>query len=155
MRLLSIKQFSKKIGLKKQRYHQKLRIDRKYCISISQQGVPAVAAIEKDGIHLISIGDTGFLAYPWVDAMTIKEGAVSEHHALQIAQVLSKIHLINLKAPEISEATIDIYASSKILGVPTDNPFMFRTKMATWVEIYSLGTLDFIGIYSYIVGATL
>jgi hypothetical protein len=66
----------------------------------SQQGVPAVAAIEKDGTHLITIGDTEFLAYPWVNAMAIKEGTVSEHHALQIAQVLSKIHLINLKAPE-------------------------------------------------------
>lgn len=110
----AIKQLSKKIDLTNEDIIKNYELTEYIAHRFSQQGVPAIAAVEKNGTHLISIGSNGFLTYPWVDAMAIKEGAVSEHHALKIAEVLSKIHLINLKVPEISEASVDIYTPSKI-----------------------------------------
>ncbi len=111
----AIKQLSKKIDLTNEDIVKNYELTESIAHRFSQQGIPAIAAIKKNGIHLIPIGDTGFLAYPWVDAMAIKEATVSEYHALQIAEVLSKIHLINLKVPEISEVSVYIYAPSKIL----------------------------------------
>jgi thiamine kinase-like enzyme len=111
----AIKQLSNKIDLKNKDILKNYETTEKIANQFSNLKIPAISAIEKNGIRLIIIDDTGFLVYSWVNARGIKDGVVSEHHALKISEVLSMMHFINLDVPEISENSMDIYTSDKII----------------------------------------
>ena len=44
----------------------------------------------------------GYLVYPWTDAVALEKGIVSETHALKVARLLAKLHLMYINAPVIA-----------------------------------------------------
>lgn len=68
------------------------------------------AACGIDAIHALPVGDTylhvfdgvGYLVYPWTDAVALEKGIVSETHALKVARLLAKMHLVDINAPVIA-----------------------------------------------------
>ncbi|MFO8671957.1 aminoglycoside phosphotransferase family protein [Legionella pneumophila serogroup 1] len=76
--------------------------------------VPAVHAIKTENNYLIFAEDEAFLAYPWIAAKALDKDTVSEVHAVKIAAILAKIHLINLNVPELDSQEFDIHPNEKI-----------------------------------------
>ncbi len=64
--------------------------------SFAAQGVPAIAALNRDGQHVFAVEGSYFLVYPWVDAVALSTETISEPHAVKIAGVLAKIHQLKL-----------------------------------------------------------
>jgi len=76
-------------------------------------GVPAISALEfEQGKHLIESDDATFLVYPWTNAKTLDP--VTSKFAVKIAQILAKMHLINLQIPELEDPTFDVSESDEI-----------------------------------------
>lgn len=42
------------------------------------------------------------------------KGVVTEHHGVKIAEVLARMHLINLEVPEIEEAQFDVHTNDSM-----------------------------------------
>jgi thiamine kinase-like enzyme len=113
----AIKQLSKDMDLTDERVIKNYEVSERIASHFVAHGVPAVSAIEKSGKYLVIIDGTGFLVYPWVDAKALDEHAISENHALKIAQVLAKMHAINLNVPEITNPEFNPITLEQILAL--------------------------------------
>lgn len=109
----AIKQLSKDIKLTEE-VKSNYELTEVIAFRFSQKNIPAVSAMEIAGKHLLEISGTAFLIYPWVDARALDKDTVSEEHALKIAALLSRLHLINLDVPELLEPAFDTHSSEKI-----------------------------------------
>jgi thiamine kinase-like enzyme len=95
----AIKQLSEKLMLEEP-VIKNYELTEHIAASFATLGIPTVSAIEKDGKCLLIIDGTGFLVYPWVEATTLASEAISESHALKMAEKIAKIHLLNLQKAE-------------------------------------------------------
>ncbi len=111
----AIKQLSKDIDLKNEQVIKNYELSEKIASRFSALGIPAVPAIENTGQYLFMGGEIGFLVYPWVDAKALDQHAVSESHALKIAEILAKMHCLNLNEPEITQPEFYTHTNQKIL----------------------------------------
>ena len=111
----AIKQLSKDIDLKNERVIKNYELSEKIASRFSALGIPAVPAIENTGQYLFMGDETGFLVYPWVNAKALDQHAVSESHALKIAEILAKMHCLNLDEPEITQPEFYTHTNQKIL----------------------------------------
>ena len=106
----AVKQLSKDIKLTEE-VKKNYELTENIAFQFSQFDIPAISALEISGKHLYEISGTAFLVYPWVDAKAIDKDMVSEDHALKIAVILAKLHLINLDIPELLEPEFDVHSS--------------------------------------------
>lgn len=111
----AIKQLAPVIDLKSEKILTKYELSEKIAYRFSQQEIQAVSAIQKSGKRLILIDNTGYLVYPWVEGYTLGRGEVSEIHAIKIAEVIAKLHRINLIVPEIADPRVDIHTNESII----------------------------------------
>jgi thiamine kinase-like enzyme len=111
----AIKQLSKDINLKNEQVIKNYELSEKIASRFSALGIPAVHAVKNNSQYIFMIDGTGFLVYPWVDAKALDQHAVSEHHALKIAEILAKMHCLNLDEPEITQPEFYTHTNQKIL----------------------------------------
>ncbi len=111
----AVKQLSKDIALSNQQIIKDYESSEEIAFIFSQNGIPAVSAIKKMAKHVFIIDKTGYLVYPWVEAKALEQHLVSGYHALKMAEILAKIHGLNLNNPEITEPKISIYSKEKII----------------------------------------
>lgn len=111
----AIKQLSKDIDLTNESIINNYNLTEIIASLFSTRGVPVVCALEQLSKYLTIIDGTGFLVYPWIDAKTLDKDVPSEHHALKIAGILAKMHLINLNVPEILKPVFDFHSNAKII----------------------------------------
>ncbi len=112
----AVKQLSKDIDLTDERIIKNYELSEHIALRFALQGIPAIYAMEKSGKYLFMIDDTGFLVYPWVDAKALTPHTVSEVHALKIAAILAKMHLINLAEPRITKPEFYTHTKKKIIA---------------------------------------
>lgn len=79
--------------------------------------IPAIAALELHGNHLIEANDNTFLVYPWCNGVTILNNTVSKPHSLKIAALLAKMHLIDLKVPELPDLKLHSYQPQTLISL--------------------------------------
>ena len=114
----AIKQLSQDIDLTNEAIVKNYNLTEEIAAQFASQGVPAIPAIKQAGKTLTMIESTGFLIYPWVDAKPLHHDTISEPHALKIAKLLAKMHLINLNVPEIAEPEfIDVHSNDYLLDL--------------------------------------
>ena len=111
----AIKQLAPVIDLKNEKVITKYELSEKIAYRFKQQGIQAISAIEKSGNHLIIIENTGYLVYPWVEGYSLGRYEISEPHALKIAEVIAKLHSINMSVPEIETPHVDTHSSDRII----------------------------------------
>ena len=111
----AIKQLSPDIDLANEDIIKNYNLTETINFSFSEHGIPAVCALEQEGKYLTLINGTGFLVYPWVDAEPLHKDMVSEFHALKIAEIIAKMHLINLDVPEITTPGFDIHSNDNLI----------------------------------------
>src|SRR5580658_7448697 len=92
----AIKQLAPVIDLKNERIITKYELSETIAFRFTQLGIPAVSAIDKFGKYLTILENIGYLVYPWVEGYTLDRNEVSESHALKIAEMLAKLHSINI-----------------------------------------------------------
>ncbi|MEK6733871.1 MAG: aminoglycoside phosphotransferase family protein [Pseudomonadota bacterium] len=109
--IFAIKQISKDIDLSNDKIIQNYNLTEEIASRFKELGISAIHAINK----LTIIDESGFLVYPWVDAKSVL--VPTESQALKIATLLAKIHLIDLKIPEIAEAIFPIHSDEKLPDV--------------------------------------
>lgn len=111
----AIKQLSKDIDLTDERVIKRYELSEQIASSFMVHGIPGVCALLQSDKHLFMIDGCGYLAYPWVHAKALDQHAVLENHALKIAEILAKMHCLNLDEPEITEAQFYTHTNQKIL----------------------------------------
>ncbi len=110
----AIKQLAPVIDLKSERIITKYELSETIAYRFAQQGIPAVSAIKKSGKHLHIIENTGYLVYPWAEGYTLARNEISETHALKIAEMIAKLHNINMSG--LSEVPhVDIHSNDGIV----------------------------------------
>lgn len=110
----AIKQLAPVIDLKNEKIVTKYELSETIAYLFKQQGIPAVFALDKSRKHLFIVENVGYLVYPWVEGYTLGRNDVSEDHAFKIAELIAKLHSINLSVPEIPEPRFDIHTNDKI-----------------------------------------
>ena len=58
----------------------------------SAHGVPALFSLAKERQHLQLLDNTGYLVYPWTDAVACNKNRIGKKHALTVAGFLARIH---------------------------------------------------------------
>ncbi|HBD9275097.1 TPA: aminoglycoside phosphotransferase family protein [Legionella pneumophila] len=111
----AIKQLSPHINLANEAIIKNYNLTESIASCFIEHGIPGVSAIEHTDNYLEIIDGIGFLIYPWVNAEPLHKDSVSEIHALKIANILAKMHLINLVVPEITEFEFDIHSNDKLI----------------------------------------
>ena len=111
----AIKQLSPDINLANEEVIKNYDLTETIASRFSEHGVSAVCALKQKGKYLTLINGTGFLIYPWVDAEPLHKDMVSESHALKIAEIIAKMHLINLEVPEITLPAFDIHSNDNLV----------------------------------------
>lgn len=112
----AIKQLSKDIKLTpkvKKAYELTEQIAQEF----KKRGIPAISALEAKGHHLIIIANTAYLVYPWLNAKALDKDAVSENHAIKIAEILAKMHLIHLHIDEMVDTEFDVHPNEQIINL--------------------------------------
>ena len=117
----AIKQISKGIDLTNDKIIQNYNLTEEIASRFKELGIPAIHAINK----LTIIDGVGFLVYPWTNAKAVL--VPTESQALKIATILAKIHLINLKIPEIAEVILPIHKTQEL-------PDVMRAANKTYAE---------------------
>lgn len=125
----AIKQLAPVIDLKSERIVTKYELTETIAYRFTQQGIPAVSALEKSGKHLIIIENTGYLVYPWVEGNTLGRNEISEVHAIKIAEVVARLHAINMSVPEIEPPRFDIHTNDSIVEA-IDRALSFKCSFA-------------------------
>lgn len=111
----AIKQLSKDIDLKNEQIIKNYELSEKIASRFVANGIPGICSIAQSNKYLFIIDGTGFLVYPWVKAKALDQHAVSEPHALKIAEILAKMHRLNLDDPEIIQPEFYTHTNQKIL----------------------------------------
>lgn len=75
-----------------------------------QAVVPAVVAMEKDGIRVHKIEEQYFMVFPWLEGRSIFPPDIREYHCTQIGELLGKIHCADVK---IEDAKGDVEKESE------------------------------------------
>lgn len=113
----AIKQLSPAIDLRNEKIVRKYEISEEIAHQFSKQGIPAVYALSTAGKRLMLVEDTGYLVYPWIDGHILNQNEGSDLHAIKIAEILQKLHRINLNIPEVTLAHFDIHSNEKIIEI--------------------------------------
>lgn len=111
----AIKQLSNRIDLKDESIITNYEITEHIAFLFAGYSIPAICAINKDKKCLFVVDEIGYLVYPWVNAKSLGNNAVSEFYALKIASMLAKIHHVNLNIKEIEEPKFDIHSDESIV----------------------------------------
>ena len=113
----AVKQLSPDIDLTNEAIIKNYDLTEEIASRFSDLGIPAVTAIKHSGNYLTLVDGTGFFIYLWVDVQPFHHDTVSEPHALKIAEILAKMHLINLDVPEIAEPVFDVHSNDSLLAL--------------------------------------
>jgi len=125
----AIKQLAPVIDLKNEKMIIKYELSETIAYRFAQQGIQAVSAIKQSGKHLNIIENTGYLVYPWVEGYTLGRNQISEIHALKIADVIAKLHNINMSVSEIETPHVDIH-SDDIIVEAIEKAVLFKCSFA-------------------------
>jgi hypothetical protein len=91
------------------------------CESIAEQfsrvGVHAVHALKNAERYLQVLNNTGYLVYPWTDAVALDENCVSPPHALAVARLLSRMHGARINLPGLASTTPDVVQENSIIDM--------------------------------------
>lgn len=112
----AIKQLSKNINLTP-KVRSAYEVSEKTAHEFASHGIPAIAGIEQNGKFLVDADAATFIVYPWVDAKIFPQDRISVAHAVKIAALLAKIHLLNLTVPAIASPEYDIHSNEEILSL--------------------------------------
>lgn len=82
--------------------------------AFSTQGIPAVHAIEYDSHYLHVMDNTGYLVYPWTNAVALEKENITVEHALEVARIMARMHSADLAISEHRDAQYDIQPEDKL-----------------------------------------
>ena len=126
----AIKQLAPVIDLTSERMVTKYELSETIAYRFKQLGIPAVCALERSGKHLVLIDNTGYLVYPWLEGNSIGRYEVSDTHSLKIAEVMAKMHKIDMDVPDIAPPRFDIHTNESIVNA-IDKAVVFKSPCAT------------------------
>jgi len=78
-------------------------------------GLPAIFALHHNAQYLHVIEDTGYLVYPWTNAIALAKEQIAEQHALLVASIMARMHRANLDMQECKAAQYDIQPEDKLI----------------------------------------
>lgn len=111
----AVKQLAPAIDLKNEKMIAKYELSESIAHRFARERIAAVSAIAKSGKHLHIIDNTGYLVYPWVEGYLLGRNEISEPNALKIAEIIAKLHAINLSVPELDKPHVDIHSNDSIV----------------------------------------
>jgi thiamine kinase-like enzyme len=110
-----IKQLDPTLELNNKKIVARYELCESIAFRFAQHCIPAVYAFRNNNQSVIVLENSAYLVYPWIDGYTLGGSEISTEHALKIAEILAKIHVINLDVPEI-EPKLDIHTNEEIIS---------------------------------------
>ena len=111
----AIKQLFHNIDLTKKNIIENYELTELTASRFLDLGISVQPALENNGHFLSIIHGNGYLIYPWINGKTFNENFVSEHYALKISNILSKIHQTNLDVKGIQDYSFQKLENEKFL----------------------------------------
>jgi thiamine kinase-like enzyme len=114
----AIKQLSPDIDLTQQKMITKYNLSEEIAEHFFELKIPAICAIpaiKNSKQYLIIIENIGYLVCPWIEGYTLGRNEISQTHALKIAEVIAKLHKLNLQVPETTPPRFDKYSNNEII----------------------------------------
>ncbi len=115
--IYAVKQLSSDINLQDEAINNNYELTEEIAARFVKQGIPAIAALKYQDKHLLEIEGSYFLVYLWVNATAIDSKVISEMHALKMAEILAKIHQINLAVPQPKDSHSELYTTEQLLNI--------------------------------------
>ena len=78
-------------------------------------GLPAIFALQHNAQYLHVIDDTGYLVYPWTNAIALAKEQIAEQQALLVARIMARMHRADLDMQECKAAQYDIQPEDKLI----------------------------------------
>ncbi len=110
-----IKQLDPAIDVNNKKNIARYELCESIAFRFAQLDIPAVHAIKNDDKYVIVLENIAYLVFPWIEGYMQHGSQTSEKHSVKIAEILAKIHSINLKVPEV-EVKLDIHTNEKIVA---------------------------------------
>lgn len=110
-----IKQLDPALDVNNKKIIDRYELCESIAFRFAQQGIPAVYAIRNNNKSVIVLENSAYLVYPWIDGYTLRGDEISTEHALKIAEIMARIHGINLDVPEI-EPKLDTHTNEEIIS---------------------------------------
>lgn len=108
-----IKQLDPSLDANDEKVIHRYELCESVALRFAQQGIHAVCAIRNGEKTVIVIESNAYLVYPWIEGHTLME--ISAKNAVKIAEILARIHVINLDVPEL-EPKWDIHTNDEIIA---------------------------------------
>jgi len=114
----AIKQLSKAIDLKNVQIIENYELSEQIASTFISNSIPGISAIlSTDDKYLFTNDDSGFLVYPWVNALPLSKDEINEEQTLTIAGILAKMHMMNLQFEKLGEAQFDMHQNQYIIDL--------------------------------------
>ena len=97
----AVKQLGEDVLLDDPRVHTRFNACEKTAASFNALGIPALAALERDGHYLQVLDATGYLVYPWTSGRACARNAIDEQHIDTVADILARMHAADIQVPEL------------------------------------------------------
>ena len=79
-----------------------------------RHGVATSISITHNERSLIDIDNDSYLVFPWIEAQTLASNIISAAHALKIAQLVAKMHSLQLQMPGMPDPGFEVHTNDSI-----------------------------------------
>lgn len=111
----AVKELSKDIDLSNESIVKNYELKENISEVFLKKDINAVPAISASKKHMLITDGTGYLIYPWVNAKALESDKVNPDYACKIAKIIYKMHELNIRIPELSDAVFDFHEDDAIL----------------------------------------
>jgi len=85
--------------------------------SFAVRGIAAIHALKGASVYLQVVGNTGYLVYPWTDALALGRDEIEERHAGRVAQLMAEMHRAGVDFPALPALQFDIHPEDAITDI--------------------------------------
>ena len=111
----AVKELSKDIDLSNESIVRNYELTENISEVFLKKDINAVPAISVSKKHMFIADGTGYLIYPWINAKALESDKVNPDYSCKIAQIIYKMHELNIHIPELSDPVFDFHEDEAIL----------------------------------------
>lgn len=82
--------------------------------AFARRGISAAVALKTAGHYLNIVEESGYLVYPWCNAIALDRRQIDERHGLKVARLLARMHGLNINLTATAEKQFDSFPPEKV-----------------------------------------
>ncbi len=110
----AVKQLSPDVDLNNEDKVRGFNVSEAIAETFASVGIAAVVALKAADDYLTIVGDRGYLVYPWCDYTALPIGQADEHHGLEVARLLARMHGADIQVAGIKETELAAFPVERV-----------------------------------------